>query len=171
MGFESASCKEIKEFCGATWLESFGASLFDAAPGSYIQLVCLNILGVSFGKTVLGLSGHLQPKRLRNFTRDLVLHREEFRDASVILVSPNLLSICGIQQIHMQAQFICALPDSSGQHGPRAQFAADGQRVTLLICRARSSSPGNHMQPRDLRKTMNDAPRNSHSEALRIRID
>src|SRR2546428_5592824 len=93
--------------------KSFGASLLAPSPGSYIQLVCLEILGAALGETTFVLSGQLQPEFLRNLAGNFVLHCKQLVEVSIVLVSPNFLTVCRIQQINMQAQFIYAVPDPS----------------------------------------------------------
>jgi hypothetical protein len=87
---------------------------------------------------------------LGNLTRNFVLHREDFCEIPVVLLSPQLCSVRRIHEIDLQAQLTISLQNPAKERGSHVTSAADRLGVPLSIHIARNGVAWDHSQVRDL---------------------
>src|SRR5215469_2000429 len=142
-------------------LKPIDTSLLGAPASSHIQMISFEVFRIPFGDTGL-LSSHFDLKFHRDFPCNIVLDGKELGKTSVVLLSPDFVTGCGIKQVHVKPQFIGTLPDPSNENGFDAKLASYGQRMVLSIVLVVGASPRNNTQFWNLGETVNDAPRNAN---------
>ena len=95
---------------------------------------------------------------------------EQFGDVAVVLFTPESFAVRDVEKIDMQAELRASLPNAANENDFGADRSADGQRILSTVLTVGEAVPGDNTKSWDVRKTMNDAARNTDRKLFEVGI-
>jgi hypothetical protein len=102
----------------------------------------------------LGSEGHL--KRAGDGRRDLILHRKNVGQLAVVALRPEMAAVGGRDQLRGDADAAPGPPHAAFQDRRHSQSFGNLANVQLFTAKRKRRRPSNHLQPRNLRQSVDD---------------
>src|SRR5205085_6856037 len=117
-------------------LDTRATVLVEELAAAKIVVVGLDVLRGHFLDCPLFVFTQDNAKRFRNVLRDLVLNREDVFDLTIVSLGPELISICDVDELHADADFISHLAHTSLENGGHLELFPDFTNVfsLALVC-------------------------------------
>src|SRR5215831_9092138 len=123
---------------------------------SYIQLIGIRVIRVSFRHATVDLACKPRSQLLSNGFRDFFLYKQRVREWAVVLLSPELRASAGIDEVRLDDQLIADLLHSPRQHAVDGELAPQAFIVELLPLVAKGGRPRDDPQLWYLRKAVDE---------------
>jgi len=95
---------------------------------------------------------------------------KQFGDITVVLFTPESFAVRGVKKIDMEAELWASLPNAANENDFGADGSADGQSILFTVLTVSEAVPGDDTKTWDVRKTVNDAARNTDRKIFEVGI-
>ena len=137
--------------------EVLARATLEISPSLHVVLESFEVLRRALGQLFLLGAVELHLESFRNLFRDLFLHREHVGKLAIVLLPPDLMVVCCINQLDADGKIIAALHNATGHYRAHFQFAPDGRRVSVLALVTKDRTARDHAEIRKLRQAVDYA--------------
>src|SRR6266478_4854818 len=99
----------------------------------------------------------MHSQRARHFPGELFPESNHIRELAIVLLSPDVAAVAGIDQLGADVQCVPSLRDSALEDHTHAQLAANRLNVRIFSLVAKNRVSRHHFQIRQLRQAIDEA--------------